>query len=77
MFICSHEVDRFFMQYQDQEGKNKDEENKTKFIKNAGTYANQFADWSTQAKQEQQRSCPETQSEHYLLRDWEVGQRCQ
>ena len=77
--------------YQDQEGKNKDEENKTKFNKKAGTYASQFTDWSTQltrlnaigatqfsrARQEQQRSCPGSRSEHFLLRDWEDGQRCQ
>ena len=77
--------------YQDQEGKNKDEENKTKFNKKAGTYASQFTDWSSQltrlnaigatqfsrARQEQQRSCPGSRSEHFLLRDWEDGQRCQ
>ena len=59
------------MKYHDKEGKNKDEENKTKFNKKAGTYASQFTDWSSQltrlnaigatqfsrARQEQQRRC--------------------
>ena len=72
-----------FDEYQDQEGKNKDEENKTKFNKKAGTYASQFTDWSMQltrlnaigatqfsrARQEQQRSCPGSRSDHFLLRD--------
>ena len=76
-----------FDEYHDIEGKNKDEENKTKFNKKAGTYASQFTDWSSQltrlnaigatqfsrARQEQQRSCPESRSEHFLLRDWEDG----
>ena len=34
--------------YHDIEGKNKDEENKTKTDKKAGTYASQFTDWSSQ-----------------------------
>ena len=37
-----------FDEYHDIEGKNKDEENKTKFNKKAGTYASQFTDWSSQ-----------------------------
>ena len=77
--------------YHDIEGKNKDEENETKFNKKADAYASQFTDWSSQitrhnaigatqfsrARQEQQRSCPGSRSEHFLLRDWEDGQRCQ
>ena len=66
--------------YHDIEGKDKDEdedkENKTKFNEKASTYARTQAS-SLLGQQEQQQSCPGSRSEHFLLRDWEDGQRCQ
>ena len=47
--------------YQDMEGKNEDDDNKTNFIKES-THANQFADLVAQAGLEQQRSCSRSQS---------------
>ena len=50
-----------FDEYQDIEGKNKDDSSKTKSIKES-LHANQLADWFVQVKREQQRNCPESQS---------------
>ena len=50
-----------FDEYQDIEGKNKDDSSKTKFIKES-MHANQLADWFVQVEREQQRSCPKSQS---------------
>ena len=48
-------------EYQDMEGKNEDDDDKTNFIKES-THANQFADLVAQAGLEQQRSCSRSQS---------------
>ena len=48
-------------QYQDMEGKNEDDDDKTNLIKES-THANQFADLVAQAGLEQQRSCSRSQS---------------
>ena len=48
-------------EYQDMEGKNEDDDDKTNFIKES-THTNQFADLVSQAELEQQRSCSKSQS---------------
>ena len=48
-------------EYQDMKGKNKDDDDKTNFIKES-THANQFADLVAHAELKQQRSCSRSQS---------------